>query len=323
MNREVLIAKANELINGHFVTKADLSIGDIETAGGEIKQDNLQKFMAKIVEKTVLAKMIRTIPLKAITQSIPVMGFTGSVSVEDEEYTGSTSSNRRSPSLSKVTFNVKRLRATTFLSYEDIEENIEKDGFITTVTNQLIEAIARDIDNLILNGDTATDPGHPDYLLLKTMDGLRKIITTNTGTIADFDLEEHANILKLLDPKYLKPQDLLYIQSARTKLTNMTEMQGRETQLGDATLLKGVDGMIINGIPVIQSDYMPITLGGGTETDVVLLNKMNCFLGILKNITVETDKDIDTGTFKIVARYKLDLQLNEEPANVLIDGVTI
>ncbi len=71
--------------------------------------------------------------------------------------------------------------------------------------------------------------------------------------------------------------------------------------------------------------YPPIhiVIPAYNESNAILLNTKNCFLGFLKNITIETDKDIESGTFKIVARYKLDLQLNEEPANALVTGITI
>lgn len=63
------------------------------------------------------------------------------------------------PATSTVQLNAKEVIAEIHMTYDSIENNIEKDGIQQTIMQMLAERAAVDIEELIVNGDTTSaDP---------------------------------------------------------------------------------------------------------------------------------------------------------------------
>ena len=318
------MANVINIDNKSLLAKADTYMADIVLAGGEMKQAPQQKFLAKIMEASKIAKAINVIPLSAPNEVVPIAGFGDFVSRADVEYQESTPATRNALALGKIAFSTHDFKATVYMSYKILRENIEKGQFTNTVIELLRKALAKDIDNVVLNGDTAIAPAHPLFPLLSVMDGMRKKITSNILTTNPFGRAEHITALKMLESKFIDDlTKMRWIQATRTTLSNMDEMQQRATALGDKMIEQGFKNFNFDGIPVLSTGLMPTDLGAGlNETEALLVNTQNAFLGFLQNINIKTQEDIDMGALKIVARYSMDFQFNEEPGNVKAVTVT-
>jgi hypothetical protein len=82
--------------------------------------------------------------------------------------------DRVKPDLSDVELDAKLFKAEVRLSDEVLEDSIERGELRQTIMEMLADAIARDMEEVAINGDTASaDP------FLATMDGILKQATSN------------------------------------------------------------------------------------------------------------------------------------------------
>ena len=186
-----------------ILDKADTYMADITAGGGELLQAPAQKFLAEVLDKTNILKKINVIPLSAPSEAHPVTGFGSFISRGDTEYQESTPATRNALNVRKVQFNTKDFKATVFLSYKILDENIEKGNFLNTVIGLIKNQLAVDMENVVLNGDVATPIAHPLYPLLSVMDGMRKKILSHILITPNFGRAEHIQLLKIMESRYI------------------------------------------------------------------------------------------------------------------------
>ena len=174
----------------------------------------------------------------------------------------------------------------------------------------LAEAVARDMEEVAINGDTASaDP------FLATMDGILKQAASNivdaAGTPITKDLLR--DLLKTLPAEYLRDKKAMrFLSSVDADLSYRNTLADRATVAGDR-LLEEDTPVLYSGVPVQPIPLFPENLGvGGDQTAVVLCNPKNINVGIWRQIRFETDRDISEGTLKIVATLRFDVKLAEE-----------
>ncbi len=179
------------------------------------------------------------------------------------------------PDLSDVELDAKLFKAEVRLSDEVLEDSIERGELRQTIMEMLADAIARDMEDVAINGDTASvDP------FLATMDGILKQATSN---VVDADL------------------------GYRNTLAD------RATVAGDR-FLEDDTPVLYSGVPLQPIPLFPENLGvGGDQTAIVLCNPKNVHVGIWRQIRFESDRDISEGTLKIVATLRFDVKFAEEP----------
>ncbi len=259
--------------------------------------------------------------MKSREQRIDTMRFGSRVLQPGYEATALPVAQRSKPDLSKSLLQAQLLKAEIRMSKEVLEDNIEGDGFKNHIISAAGKGVARDMDDLIANGDTTS--GTPFYAVL---DGIRKQATTNVVAAGTVNLSKTVlkSTLKTMPVEFLRDRrSLAFMTSMDAETDYRDSLADRATAVGDRFLLEGVRATYA-GVPVAGVPIFPENLGGGTnETEMLLLDPKNIHVGLWRQVEFETDKDIMAGELIIVISLRMDVKYAYEPAVVKTSGIKV
>ncbi|CAI6222225.1 phage major capsid protein [Bacillus subtilis] len=302
------------MTNQEAIRKAEMTLSSLNT-GGLMNPTQASAFIRMVQDAPTILKDARVIPMDHDTQKIEKIGFGQRILRAAQEGKGLTTDQKAVPTTSTVNLSTKEVIAEVNITYDTLENNIEKEGLQNTIMQILAERAAVDIEELIVNGDkTSSDP------YLAQLDGLRKQAVSH---IVDVNGEELTRAtfkkgVKAVPSKYLRiPQDFRFYTSPGLEVEWKDRVADRQTNLGDAAVQGGLSSAF--GIPVKGiSNMQPYTIGEADATtdvsDIILTHPKNIILGFSRNIRIEVDKDIRRRMFVIVLTAKLDSTFEEEDA---------
>ncbi|MBC2158738.1 phage major capsid protein [Listeria booriae] len=298
--------------NDQIIEKAAMTLNNLST-GGLMNPAQSQEFIRMVQNTPTILKDARVVQMESDSQKIEKIGFGQRIMRAASEGVAVADSDRAVPKTSKVTLNAKEVIAEINLTYDTLENNIEKGGLQATIMQMLSERAAIDIEELMVNGDvTNTTDAY-----LAQLDGLRKLATSHVGdnVSADIDRAVFKAAKKLIPAKYMRtPQDFRYYTSPSIETEWIDKLGDRQTSMGDGA----VEGKIARpfGTPIqAVANLQPYDDGSGTDvSDIILTHPKNIILGFSRNIRIEVDKDIRKREIIIVLTAKLDTVFEEEDA---------
>lgn len=304
--------------NRSILEKADAALADISGANGVLAPAQAQKFIRLLVKESKMMSLATVTPLRSPKQRINKIRFPGRVLRAGQEATPLSTGDRVKPTFTNVEHDAKLFKASVRIPYEMLEDNIEGDGLRDTIMSTMSEAIARDMDELIISGDTASsDP------FLAQFDGILKLATSNTVNAADTNLAKAhlKNLMKMMPSEYLRQKEKLrFLTSVDAEIDYRDTLADRLTVGGDKALAAAGESTAsvgYSGIPVIDIPMFPENIGTGNHcTAVIFTDPKNIDVGVWREVTFETDKDIDAGVLIVVARLRMDVVYQEESAVV-------
>jgi len=306
--------------NRTFIQKADLALSELTTGAGVLQTAQAQKFMRILIEEAVLMPLVTVVPMRAQKQLIEKTRFTSQVLQPGQEATALLESERAKPDLTKVELDAQLFKAEVRLNDEILEDNIERAEFRNTIMQTMGEAIARDMENVIINGDTAS--GVP---LLAVLDGILKQASSNIVAAGQVPLNKTTfrDSMKAMPDEFLRDKGRMgFITSIDAETDYRDSVADRQTLVGDA-FLTGAAPIAWSGIPVRPIPLFPETLGGGNETNMLFTDLKNIQVGIWRKLKVETDRLVREGVLLIVASLRMDVKFAEETAVVKTTGITV
>ncbi|TYU83599.1 phage major capsid protein [Listeria monocytogenes] len=297
--------------NSTIIEKASMTLNDLSN-GGRMNPAQANKFIRMVQNTPTILKDARLVQMESDRQIIEKIGFGQRIMRAASEGVALADTDRSKPQTGKVTLNAKEVIAEINLTYDTLENNIEKGNLKEVIMQMLAERAAVDIEELMVNGDTtnATDS------YLAQLDGIRKlvkshIVNNNTGEISRASFK---NAKKIIPAKYLRsPQEFRYYTSPSVETEWIDKLGDRQTSLGDSA----VEGKTARpfGIPIQScANLQPYDEAGKDVSDIILTHPKNIILGMSRNISIEVDKDIRTRQFIIVLTAKLDTVFEEEDA---------
>jgi len=297
--------------NRTILEKADLALAELTAGGGILKPAQAQKFMRLLVKESVLMKLATVVPMASPKQQISKIKFGSRILRPGAEATVLAVGDRVKPDLSMVELDAKLFKAEVRLSDETLEDSIERGELRQTIMEMMAEAIARDIEEVVVSGDTAsTDP------FLAVMDGVLKQATSNVVDAAGGPVSKDLmrDMLKTLPSEHLRDKKAMrFLTSVDADLDYRNSLAERATAVGDK-FLEGDTPVLYSGVPVQPVPLFPENLGTGSDQTVILLcNPKNIHVGIWRQIRIESARDISEGTLKIVATLRFDVKYAEEP----------
>lgn len=312
---------AGMMTNMTLLQKADLALSDLTTNGGILQPAQAQKFIRVLIDASVLMPKTTVVPMKAQKQDVEKIKFAGRVLRAGQEGVPVAAGDRSSPSTGKVELDAKLFKAEVRLNNEVLEDNIERDQLRQTIMQLLGEAIARDIDEVMIQGDTtSTDP------FLAQFNGVLKAATSNVVDAGTVNLQKTTlrDMIKTMPKPFLRNKSALrFLTSVDAEIDYRDTYAGRETALGDKALAEETVATY-SGVPIEAVPMFPENLGGGTNcTNVLLTDPKNINLGIWREIRFETDKDVSAGVVVIVATMRMDTKFAEETAVVKATNVKV
>ena len=231
------------------------------------------------------------------------------------------------PTTANMTFTAQDMKVEIDWSYELEEDAVFAVG--PELRNEVVYALARGIDNMIINGDTGATHFDTGYTVGATdvrshVLGLRKMgVTTGVIDLSTFSTANLGAAQALMGKYGINTQDLAWIVPPKVwnKMKGLDEVETVNTYGQGAAILTGQVGGIY-GVPVIVSDLIGenLTAAGiydGTTTTYtggLLVNRQMFKLGVRRGVTIEKDKVIKTGTHYLVGTQRVDFEACIAPA---------
>jgi len=297
--------------NRTILQKADLALADLTVGGGLLKPAQAQKFMRLLIKDSPLMQLATVVPMASPKQQISKIKFGSRVLRPGQEATPLGAGDRAKPDLSQVELDAKLFKAEVRLSDEVLEDSIERGELRQTIMEMMAEAISRDMEDVLINGDTlSADP------FLAVMDGVLKQATSNVVDAGGNPISKNLlrDVLKTVPSEHLRDKKAMrFLTSVDADLDYRNSLAERVTAVGDR-LLEGGTPVLYSGVPLQPIPLFPETLGAtGDQTSLLLCNPKNIHVGIWRNIRIESARDISEGTLKIVATLRFDVKFAEEP----------
>lgn len=302
-----------------LMRKADFALADL-ASGGLLNPGQAKKFIRQLVEEAVFMKLATVRPMASYTDNIDKIGITGRVLRPAGAGTALSVADRVKPTTSQTSVVAKSMKAEIRLNDDTLEDNIEQKSLTATVQALMAEAVAKDMDDLWINGDTAS----ADALLALT-DGLLKLVSSHVHDVASaaVDATDFEEGRKLLPIKYgkLYPK-MRWLCSVNTEVGFRTDLTTRATPLGDMLLFENKP-LTPQGLPMIPVPVFPETLSPGHNTKIILMDPKNGIVGIWRNIKIEMYRDPSAGETIFVYSLRAGFGIEEEDATVKLNNITI
>lgn len=311
---------AGMMQNRSLLAKADLALSTLTTDGGLLQPEQANQFIRILIKEAMLMRMSTVKPMKSHKAQMDRIRMGERVLRAGESGAALATADRYEPEFGQTELDAKLFKAQINLSDEVLEDNIEQDRLRQTIMQLMTEAIGRDMDDMIVNGDTAsTDAFYAQF------DGILKQATSNVVDNGSTALAKTTfrNMLKAMPSEFLRRKErMTFLTSVDAKIDYSDTLADRATLVGDRFLEQSANPLY-GGVSIQDVPNFPEDLGGSSnETAVLLLDPKNINVGVWRSIRVETDKDIERGILKIVATMRFDVKYAYEPAVVKAINVT-
>lgn len=309
------------LSNETLVSKADAAVADLTSGGGLLQPAQAQNFMRILIDEAVMLKQATVVPMRSPIQLIEKIRFGSRILRNGAEAMPLPVGDRSKPTLGKVQLSAQLFKAEVRLNNEVLEDSIERGELRQTIMQLMAERIAVDMDEVIVQGDTASAD-----TFLASFNGLLKQVATNVFDNADAHLTRTTlkNMLKLMPTAFLRNKKALrFLTSVDGETDYRDSLADRATPLGDQNVQEDAPAYY-SGVPLNSVPLFPENIGTSSHcTNVVLFDPKNLNVGIWRDIRVETDKLVSEGVLIIVATLRFDAKLSEETATVKSTNVNV
>lgn len=199
-----------------------------------------------------------------------------------------------------ITLVAHKLAAKEYLGYEEEEDSILP--IMSIVRDAVIRRMSRSSDQALLVGDVGVNPAESGTTDVYPFNGLATLAVDASDTYvsgggavyasrAPVTVKDLAKTRQALGNWGLSPSDVLYIVSPDTYYELLEDADFRTMDLvgNKATIMTGQIGMV-NGSPVLVSDSFATAAADGVAA--VAVNTSNFYVGVLRGLMTERDKDI-------------------------------
>ena len=298
--------------NRTLLEKADLALSDLTAGGGILLPAQAQKFLRILINEATVLKQATVIPMRSPKQIIEKIRFSNRILRAGSEATPLSKDDRATPNLSQVELDAQLFKAEVRLSNEVLEDSIERGQLRQTIMQLMAEAIARDVDEVIIQGEQ----GSGDPFLAK-LDGILRQATSNIVDAQNQTCNKSVlrDLLKTMPHPFVRnKKELRFLTSVNAELDYRDSLSDRATPGGDRYIEEDVS-TTYSGVPVVGVPMFPEGQGAGhNATSIVLTDPKNINVGIWRQIRIETDKLVSDGVLIIVATLRLDVKYAEETA---------
>lgn len=304
--------------NRSIVEKADTKLSTL-APGGILLSAQADKFIQLAIDQSIILPMMTRVDMKAPKELREKIQFGSRVLRKGTEMVALPLAQRVAPDTSKVELDAQLIKGECRISYEALEDSIEKGTFEQTVREALSDRASLDFEDLAFNGDLASADN-----LLSTLNGFIIQATTNivAGGSATLQRSILKDTLKTMPSAFRRNKRALrYMTADEANIDYQDHLGDRATPLGDDQV-QALESRPYQGIPVLGVPVFPSNLGGGTnETVMLLTDPANMLFGVWREIRVESDRDISAGSYIIVMTARVDFKFAHEPAVVRTNAV--
>jgi hypothetical protein len=302
------------------VRKAEWSLDYLMTNSGYLLPAQAKKFIRLLIKKSVAMGSMNVYGMASPKQKLNKIRFGGRVLKPGQPGQALPSGDRSRPDLSETELDSVMFKCEVVIEDEVFEDNIEQQALRNTIMQMLGQAIARDMEWIIINGDTAS----ADATLAK-LDGILKQAVSHTVDAGAGAITKDLLVKtrKALPHEYkVDPRQMRFWTSVNVEEDFSATVADRATPLGDKYFDEwpGPRQKLtpVMGIPEWPEDY-----GGANTSAILFLDPKNVHVGIHSKIRLRVTEDVQAGTVIVVGKIRFDVKYENEDAVVKAYNVAI
>jgi len=308
-----------ELLKKAIFTSDDL--GDATEAPLSVEQ--VKVFLRLAITPQVMLPEVRNVFSKAAKWEESKIDFSNRIMRPGTQGERLSSANRVKPGTDKVEISTTLIRGEVPISDEALEDQVEQAGFANTLTAMIADAVGRDVEELLVNGDTTS--GTP-YLAL--FDGWIELATDANGYDATADGQDYQEVMKTLllsvDDKYKRDTaNMRFYVPMRLMELYRDILSARGTPLGDLHL-EGSRDLMYQGYKLVGVPLMAVS---GNASDILFTHRQNLYAGWQRAIRLESFRDPREGgtSFCVTARVdaKIGHTVDDATAYAVADAYSV
>lgn len=279
-----------------------------------------KQFITFVVDESVLTKMARQKMMSQPIEEINRLHIGDRVLVGKAEGVAPGGGSYVTASGSQIVLSTTAFIVPWEVTFEQMEDNIEEENFEETLMREISAAVANDIEELAVNGNTGS--GDPflalvnGWFTLAAADAAAPWNSTTTAALTDKTLNKgvFSLLLKQLPTKYRRNRaNLVFIVNPDDEQDYRISLSGRDTTVGDNALV------LNQNLKIFGIDIVPVPSVAQGTAYVTL--KKNLIYGIWKQIRLEKDKDIFKGTYQFAFHLRIGFAVEKGEAVARITGI--
>jgi HK97 family phage major capsid protein len=278
---------------------ADITTSLIAT-DGKLVNEQADQFIDLLVEEVRLLPMVEVIKMNNPTRDLDNMNFGSRKLVAGVEATAPTT--KTSPTFSKQQLTAKEAILAIDVSFDFIEENIEREDFNSMMAGRIGKLLANDVEDLFLNGDESDSSA-----FLSINEGILELVKADNKHVYDIgtstdDATILYNLLINMPSKWaINISSLRFFVSWLSEIRIRNTIGNRQTALGDYYITS--DGSLTYmGIPVIGVPKMP-------NDHYLLCDPKNLALGVRREITFDVERKPRPRIWEYTWTIKFDMEV--------------
>ena len=289
-------------------------------AGGLLSTQQSNKYIDMAVDNSTMIKEARVVRMRGPVMELDKIATTGRVSQLKTE--GVAPESLAEPAFDKVNLSSVEVITPFEITFEALEDTIERGDFEDTVISVMAKQTATDLEELGLLGDTESGDSY-----LQGLDGWR--VLADEGHVVDFqgatlDRVGLSAMYRALPDQYKRNHSDLRFYFAPAAIQDWNDtFADRPTAAGDVALTGGAAPPYM-GVPLVSAPVIPSDLEGilgyasGPKLSFGLLTlRDNLIFGIQRQIRIDKDKDILRGVNIYVISTRLAVAYEESDAVVV------
>lgn len=304
-----------------YLKKAAMVSADLASNGGLLNPQQANRFIDMMIEDTVLSREARVERLNAPKAKLEKIGFENRITGPAVEATDPGHTD--SPDTDMVELNTVEDIAIVGLSYNTLEDNLERGQLADNIAARIAERVGLDMEETWVRGDESLatsdwQDSNNGVLALTTSHVTAHTSMTDATDVAEaFDLAYTS-----LPGKYRRNRRALrFYVHEDAEYQFRKQLAERSTAAGDRFLLEDTP-VLLRGVPVVPLPVLPVYDDAGTDrSDALLVNPQNVVIGVQRAISLETDRLIRKRVQEFVATIRSDVQFEEEDAVAKVTGI--
>lgn len=328
------------LSNAELLQKATMTTANLGGGTGGINNgpeaplsiEQVDRFYRLAVTPQAILPEVREVKNTAAKWQESKIQFGGRILRKGVQGTRLADGDRVVPDTGMVEISCELMRGEVPIGDEVMEDQVERAGFGDTVMALIAENVGRDIEDLLLNGETAGAGGlfTADSNYLQTLNGWMQQCRDGAGANlydAVGDSQDYQTImgrmLTMLPDRFKRDIDnMRYYVPLRFLEKYRDQLSARGTALGDASL-EGVREHRYQGILIKPVPLQLITPGSPDTTHILLAHRTNLMAGYQRMVRMESWRDPREGVTSFVVNCRIDAKIQHVPATVVAKNVDV
>lgn len=295
--------------------------GDLDLAalasGGLLPTAYQRQFFVRAIESAKLLPMVTMKPMGSYIENLPAIKFSDYVLAPGAEGTALDASETHVPTLTQPTLTAHLFKAKVPITREALKDNVQGGTLLNLVMEKLPAAVARDMERIIVRGDTTS--GTP---VLAQLDGILKQATTNVyaGGSTKFNADQIEGAFALLANEYKEdPTALKILTAPQAERAWQNEAGERLTAYGDRARTENLPA-VYRGTNIMGISAFTVS---ASLTNVLLCDPKNIVVGIWQDVDLRIVEEPVAGKYWILGYLRFDVKYQDEEAVAKITSVSV